>query len=249
MRDKPAHVPRFFVDAELRAGARVALGGDASHHAARVLRLAAGDPVTLFDGRGGEYAAAVADVRRGGVLVTVGESRHTEVESPIAVTVVQGLSSTEHMDTTLQKSVELGAAVIQPVLTEKSVVRLTPERAQAKVAHWRRITVAACEQCGRNRVPEVRAAVALREYCARPDPASLRLLLSAQSSARLRDALAPAADTIAIAAGPEAGFSAAEEAMLVAAGFRPVRLGPRVLRTETAAPAALAALNALIGDF
>jgi len=249
MRDKPAHVPRFFVDAELRAGARVALGADASHHAARVLRLAPGDAVTLFDGRGGEHAAEVADVRRGEVLVAVGDPRATEVESPIAVTVVQGLSSTEHMDLTLQKSVELGAAVIQPVLTEKSVVRLSAERAQAKVAHWRRIAVAACEQCGRNRLPEVRAAVALREYCARPDPASLRLLLSAQAGARLRDALAPAPSSVAIAAGPEAGFSAAEEAMLVAAGFRPVRLGPRGLRTETAAPAALAALNALIGDF
>ena len=249
MRAKPAHIPRFFVAAELRAGERVALREEASHHAARVLRLAPGDTVTVFDGRGGEHAATVAEVRRGEVLVAVGERRDFEVESPLAVTLVQGLSSSEHMDATVQKSVELGAAVIQPLLTEKSVVRLTAERAEAKLAHWRRIAIAACEQCGRNRVPEVRAPAALRDYCARPDAASVRVLLSVQAEAGLRDALAKAGRSIVVAAGPEAGFSAAEEAMLVSAGFRPVRLGPRVLRTETAAPAALAALNALAGDF
>jgi 16S rRNA (uracil1498-N3)-methyltransferase len=249
MREKPAHVPRFFVDLELRTGARVALPGDASHHAARVLRLAPGAPVTLFDGRGGEHAATVAEVRRGEVLVALGERRTIEVESPLVMALVQGVSSNEHMDVTVQKAVELGVTVIQPVFTERSVVRLSAERAQAKLAHWRRIAIAACEQCGRNRVPDVRPAVALRDYCARPDEASLRLLLSIQASVGLREALAGAARSVVLAAGPEAGFSAAEEAMLVAAGFRPVKLGPRVLRTETAAPAALAALNALIGDF
>ena len=249
MRTKPAHVPRFCVDTESRAGARIEISGEAAHHAARVLRLAPGDAVTLFDGRGGEHAAAVAEVRRGEVVVAVGARRDVEAESPLAVTLVQGLSSAEHMDTTVQKSVELGVAVIQPILAERSVVRLSAERAQSRLAHWRRIAVSACEQCGRNRLPDVRAPVALRDYCARPDAPSVRLLLSAQAQARLRDALPPAERSLVIAVGPEAGFSAAEEAMLVAAGFRPVRLGPRVLRTETAAPAALAALNALAGDF
>jgi 16S rRNA (uracil1498-N3)-methyltransferase len=249
MHAKPAHVPRFFVDAELRSGARLALPEEAAHHAGCVLRLAPGDTATLFDGRGGEHAATIAEIRRGEVWVEIGERRDVDVESPLAVTLVQGISSNERMDTTVQKTVELGVAAIQPVLTEKSVVRLAAERVPAKVAHWRRIAIAACEQCGRNRIPEVRAAVALADYCARPESASLRLLLSAQAVSRMRDAVARAGKSVAVAAGPEAGFSAAEEAMLVAAGFEPVRLGPRVLRTETAAPAALAALNALAGDF
>ncbi len=249
MRDTPARTHRLFVADALRANTRVALPEDTAHHAARVLRLRPGDTVTIFDGRGGEHAGTIAEIGRGGVFVAVGEHREIEVESPLAITLVQGVSSNERMDATIQKSVELGVAAIQPVLAEQSVVRLSEDRAQARLAHWRRIVIAACEQCGRNRPPELRPAVALAEYCRHPDPASLRLFLSPRAQRGLREAAARADRSVAIAAGPEAGFSAAEEAMLAAARFEPVRLGPRVLRTETAAPAALAALNALIGDF
>jgi 16S rRNA (uracil1498-N3)-methyltransferase len=235
--------PRLFVDAELRAGASVELPPAAAHHAARVLRLKDGDAVVLFDGRGGEYVARLAAAGRGRLLAETGERRDPGRESPLEVTLVQGLSSSDKMDFTVQKAVELGVAAIQPVLTEKSLVRLSGEREAKKLAHWRRIAIAACEQCGRNRVPEVHEPVALDRY--RP-PAGAKILLSPSGSARLADL---AKSPVALAAGPEAGFSAREEQILLRAGFAPVRLGPRILRTETAALAALAALNALAGDF
>ena len=252
MRDRPARSARFYLDVELREGARLELPAEAAHHAARVLRLRAGDEIALFDGRGGEYPARIEAIERSRVAVSVGARCAVERESPLEVTLVQGISSGERMDVTVQKAVELGVHAIQPVLAEKSVVKLDAERADAKREHWRRIAISACEQCGRNRIPEVRTVRGLPEYCrgARDaDGAALRLLLSPQDGARLRDALARREDGIVLAVGPEAGFSAGEEALLVAAGFNAVRLGPRVLRTETAASAALAALNALAGDF
>ena len=235
--------PRLFVDAELRPGASVELPAAAAHHAARVLRLRDGDAVVLFDGRGGEYGARLAAAGRGRLLAETGERRDPARESPLAVTLVQGVSSSDKMDLTIQKAVELGVAAIHPVLTEKSLVRLSGEREAKKLAHWRRIAVAACEQCGRNLGPEVREPVALDRY--RP-PAGAKILLSPSGSARLADL---AKSPVVLAAGPEAGFSEREEQILLRAGFAPVRLGPRILRTETAALAALAALNALAGDF
>jgi 16S rRNA (uracil1498-N3)-methyltransferase len=235
--------PRLFVDAELRPGASVELPAAAAHHAARVLRLKDGDAVVLFDGRGGEYRARLATAGRGRLLAETGERRDPGRESPLAVTLVQGVSSSDKMDFTVQKAVELGVAAIHPVLTEKSLVRLSGEREAKKLAHWRRIAIAACEQCGRNLVPEVREPVALERY--RP-PAGTKILLSPSGSARLANL---AKSPVVLAAGPEAGFSGREEQILLDAGFAPVRLGPRILRTETAALAALAALNALAGDF
>jgi 16S rRNA (uracil1498-N3)-methyltransferase len=150
------------------------------------------------------------------------------------------------MDLTLQKAVELGVAAIQPILAERSVVRLKGDRSDSRRDHWQRVAEAACEQCGRNRVPPVATPVALADYPA-PD-AALKLLLAPAGTSSLRTCGASIRNPIVIAAGPEAGFSPREEAMLVSAGFSPVRLGPRVLRTETAGPAAIAALNALYGD-
>jgi len=227
----------------LRPGASVELPEAVSHHAARVLRLKDGDAVVLFDGRGGEFAARLATASRGRLLARTGERREPARESPLAATLVQGVSSSDKMDLTVQKAVELGVAAIHPVLTEKSVVRLSGEREAKKLAHWRRIAIAACEQCGRNLVPEIREPMPLDRY--RP-PAGSKILLSPSGSARLADlAKAP----VVLAAGPEAGFSDREEQILLHAGFTPARLGPRILRTETAALAALAALNALAGDF
>ena len=168
--------------------------------------------------------------------------------SPLALTLVQGVSSSEKMDFTVQKATELGVAVLQPVIAARSVGRIAGERAAQKRAHWQRVAIAACEQCGRNRVPQVLPPVPLAEYCRTASPAD-GLLLSPEAQLGLREAAARLKGAVALAAGPEAGFSAAEEALLQGAGFVPVRLGPRVLRTETAALAALAALNALAGDF
>lgn len=248
MKEKPARVARFFTDAELRAGAMALLPEDAAHHAVHVLRLREGEEVSLFNGRGGEYAGRIATIERLRVAVDLLAYRALERESPLAVTLVQGVSAREKMDFTLQKATELGVAALQPVIAARSVGRVAGERAEHKRAHWQRVVIAACEQCGRNRVPQVLPPVQLAEYCRRAGPAD-GLLLSPDAHLGLRDAAARLKGAVALAAGPEAGFSAEEEAMLAQAGFVPVRLGPRVLRTETAALAALAALNALAGDF
>ena len=172
-----------------------------------------------------------------------------ERESPLAVTLVQAVSSSEKMDFTIQKAVELGVAAIQPVLTAKSVVRLSAEREEKKLARWRRVVIAACEQCGRNRLPILREAMSVADYTGAPRDASLRLLLSPEGKTGLGEMKQQIGHTLTIAAGPEAGFSDEEERLLQRAGFVPVRLGQRILRTETAALAALAALNAIAGDF
>jgi 16S rRNA (uracil1498-N3)-methyltransferase len=248
MRESTPRVPRFYFDGELRTGALAELPPEAARHA-RVLRLRAGEPVVLFNGRGGEHAARIVDVARSRVRAQVGAWSATEREPPLAVTLVQGVSSGDRMDFTVQKATELGAARIQPLLAEKSVVRLSAARAEAKLAHWRRIAISACEQCGRNRLPEIALPRGVGEFAGQPGPGGPRLLLSPAASRALRQALGQAPAAIAVAAGPEGGFSAEEEAMLEGAGFAPVRLGPRVLRAETAALAALAAINALAGDF
>lgn len=246
MIERQARTPRLFVGAELRPHASLELPEAAAHHAARVLRLREGDAVVLFDGRGGEYDALLSmpgGVNRDRVLAETRERRDVERESPLAVTLVQAISTSDKMDFTIQKAVELGAVAIHPVVSAKSVVRLSGEREAKKLAHWRRIAIAACEQCGRNRIPEIREPVALDRYTA---PAGMKILLSPSGTGRLADL---AKGPLAVAAGPEAGFSGEEEKQLLRAGFSAVRLGPRILRTETAALAALAALNALAGDF
>jgi 16S rRNA (uracil1498-N3)-methyltransferase len=247
MHEKTARVARFHVDAALRAGGVSLLPEDTAHHAVHVLRLRAGDEVTLFNGRGGEYAGRIAAIDRLRVQVDVLQHRAVERESPLAITLVQGVSAGEKMDFTVQKATELGVAVVQPIVAARSTGRLSGERADVKRAHWQRVAIAACEQCGRNRVPEVLPVLALAQFCAAAAAPGARLLLSPLGELGLRAARLDGAVTLA--AGPEAGFSAEEEALLAEAGFLPVRLGPRVLRTETAALAALAALNALAGDF
>ena len=249
MSERPLRVHRLFVDAELAPRSTVELPEAAAHHAARVLRLADGDTVVLFDGRGGEYEARLAIPGRGRASATTGERRDPERESPLQVTLVQAISSSDKMDFTVQKAVELGVAAIQPVFSSKSVVRLSGEREAKKLAHWRRIVIASCEQCGRNRLPEVREAMSVEACSRNPGAAAQRLLLSPEGKAGLRDIKLEIGRAITIAAGPEAGFSDDEARSLQRAGFVPVRLGPRILRTETAALAALAALNALAGDY
>lgn len=249
MTERPLRIHRLFVDAELGPRSTVELPEAAAHHAVRVLRLKDGDTVVLFDGRGSEYGARLVIAGRGQVSAETGERRDPERESPLRVTLVQAISSSDKMDFTIQKAVELGVAAIQPVFSAKSLVRLSGEREAKKLAHWRRIVISACEQCGRNRLPEVREAMSV-EACSRtPGEAALRLLLSPEGKARLKDIKPEIGQAVTLAAGPEAGFGDDEEQALQRAGFVPLRLGPRILRTETAALAALAALNALAGDF
>ena len=173
-----------------------------------------------------------------------------ERESPLAVTLVQGVSSSEKMDFTVQKATELGVAALQPVVAARSVGRIAGERAAQKRAHWQRVVIAACEQCGRNRVPEVLSPVPLAEYCRTPAAPGKRLLLAPEAHARpARGCGAPRGRRTRSPQGPRPASPPRRKRMLAQTGFVPVRLGPRVLRTETAALAALAALNALAGDF
>jgi 16S rRNA (uracil1498-N3)-methyltransferase len=240
---------RVFVDAPLQAGARVTLEGSAAGHVTRVLRLRKGEPLTLFNGRGGEYAGWIDATGGASVTVAVGEHDTVERESPLAVTLAQGISRGERMDLVVQKATELGVHIIVPVLTEHSVVRIDDRQAARKVSHWRAIAIGACEQCGRNHVPEVSAPWPLREFLA--DGAATtpptRLLLSPAASLRL-DELSPGLRAITVLIGPEGGLSADEEQAAVKAGYTAVRLGPRVLRTETAAIVALTMLQQAFGD-
>jgi len=240
---------RFYVPPALASGAEVDLPAAAGHHAARVLRLAAGAEVTLFDGRGGEYAARLVRVEGARVRAAVGPHRAMECEAPVRITLAQGISSGERMDYTLQKAVELGVAALQPLATARSVVRLSGERAERRMEHWRQVVAGACEQCGRNTVPDVQPIATPAAWLAAltDAPGALRLTL-APDAARSLSALAPASQAI-LAVGPEGGFDAGERSLLANAGFEGVRLGPRVLRTETAALAALAAIHARWGDF
>jgi 16S rRNA (uracil1498-N3)-methyltransferase len=238
-------VPRFYLDAPLRAGGVCTLSEDGAHHAVHVLRLREGDEVTLFNGRGGEFAARIASMQRLTISIDVLQHRALERESPLRVTLVQGVSAGERMDSTVRKAVELGVAEVQPVLASRSVARPKGDRAENRRSHWQKIVISACEQCGRNRVPEVQAVLPLKDY--RAVSLGVKILLSPTAERPLSKIPLQGTDFV-LAAGPEAGFTEEEEARLVEAGFVPASLGPRVLRTETAAVAALAALNALRGD-
>jgi 16S rRNA (uracil1498-N3)-methyltransferase len=232
--------PRVYVDAALERAGELSLEHAPAHHLARVLRLRDGDPLTVFNGRGGEWDAQYIGKRR----VRLGAFNAVERESPLHITLVQGVSSGERMDYTIQKAVELGVAAIQPLITKKGVVRLEGSRASARMDHWKKVAISACEQCGRNRIPELLPLLDFYRY--RPQGDGPRLLLSAEGKS-IKELKIEGGATIA--AGPEAGFAPEERATLERAGFVKASLGPRVLRTETAALAALAAINALRGDF
>jgi 16S rRNA (uracil1498-N3)-methyltransferase len=241
--------PRFYCPGDLSQGATRDLPEPAAHHAARVLRLNVGDPVTVFNGEGGEVSAQVHTITKHRVAIRIGPWHAREAEAPVAVTLVQGLSARERMDFTIQKAVELGVTEIFPVETRRSVMRLAQERAERRVEHWQNLVISACEQCGRNRVPTVHPVSRLADWLGThaSTPSDLRLILSATAQARLRDSTP--GSSVTLLAGPEGGFAPEELEMTKACGFTAVRLGPRILRTETAAIAALAAIHTLWGDF
>jgi 16S rRNA (uracil1498-N3)-methyltransferase len=245
------NAPRFHCPLPLAAGSSIELPPGAARHAARVLRLAAGDELVLFNGAGGEYVSSIKSVERERVSVNVLEWRGVEREAPLAISLVQALSASEKMDFAVQKAVELGAAKIVPVASKRSVLRLSGERAARRVEHWRGVVVAACEQCGRNRLPEVAALEDLDKWLARPAPAGALRLLFDPLCRRTLGELAPPAPGVSIELliGAEGGLAPDEIELALRAGFTAVRLGPRVLRTETAGVAALAALQCLWGDF
>ena len=238
---------RVYVEAALTGGTRGLVSGNAANHIARVLRLGVGDALTLFDGRGGEYASRIEGLRKDAVEVAVGEHVAIERESPLALTLAQGVSRGERMDWVMQKATELGVQRIVPLITKRSVVRLDPGQAQKKLQHWRGIIIASCEQCGRNRLPQLAAPRDLQEFLgSEATTGAMRLLLSPIGSLRIGAIKLVQKFTVLI--GPEGGLAPEEAQAAIAQGFVGVQLGPRVLRTETAAIAALAALQQALGD-
>ena len=240
---------RIHVDLSLAAGAEAALPAQAGEHVARVLRLAAGDPLTLFNGDGNDYAATITGIGKREVLVQVLDRQAVDRESPLRLTLAQGVARGEKMDLIVQKATELGVVRIAPLLTERAEVRLDAARAEKRLAHWRAVAASACEQCGRARLPEILPTQTLPAWLASLDgDAVLRLALLPEATASAR-ALRPGSNGALLVVGPEGGLGERDVALLGEAGFNGLRLGPRILRTETAGLAALAALQALHGDF
>ncbi|WP_295864364.1 16S rRNA (uracil(1498)-N(3))-methyltransferase [uncultured Xanthomonas sp.] len=238
---------RCHVELPLHAGAEVALPDDVANHLLRVLRLREGDPCVLFNGDGCDYDAELLQAGKRNASVRIGAAQPVDNESPLAITLLQGVARGEKMDLILQKATELGVAAIVPVWAERTEVKLDAARVDKRVAHWRSVVISACEQSGRARVPQLSAPLALADAARAAADSPCRLILDPQGEQRLRSlAIGGAAATIAI--GPEGGWSPRDRATLEAAGFVGLRLGPRILRTETAGLAAIAALQAHYGD-
>jgi len=239
---------RVHVEAPLAAGKRVVIEGSAANHITRVLRLRAGDSIAVFNGTGTEFAASIGEFRKDCVLVDVKDERATDRESPLSIVLAQGISRGERMDWILQKATELGVSRIVPLTTERSVVRLDSKQAEKKVQHWRGIAIAACEQCGRNRVPEVTLPTDVFEFIGSTNaPGTTRLLLSPAADVSI-DQVTAGASGVSVLIGPEGGLTEKEHETALRSGFSSVRMGPRVLRTETAAIAALTILQHRFGD-
>ncbi|TAN14173.1 MAG: 16S rRNA (uracil(1498)-N(3))-methyltransferase [Burkholderiaceae bacterium] len=239
-------MPRFFVPLDLAAGADVALPRESARHV-QVLRLQPGGEVTLFNGQGGEWRATITAMGRTDVVTRVEQHHAIEREAPRAVHLGVGLMAAERMDWLVEKATELGAAALTPIHAAHSNLRLEGARGDKKRERWRAIAVAACEQCGRNRVPEIHAPAALNDFLAQTQGHTGWLLAldpGARAAAAERMSLAPD-ESIALLSGPEGGFTAEEEDAARRAGFAAVRLGPRTLRAETAPLAALTLLTAL----
>lgn len=239
---------RIHVDHPLATGQELTLPAQAGEHVARVLRLVAGDGITLFNGDGHDYPATIQAVGKRDVSVQVLSSQAIDNESPLRLTLAQGVARGEKMDLIVQKATELGVARIVPLLTERSEVRLDAARAEKRLTHWRAVTASACEQSGRASLPEVMPAMALDAWLGSlENDGALRLALLPEGTQKARELhFAPAGGILVV--GPEGGLGNRDVAALTEAGFRGLRLGPRILRTETAGLAALAALQALHGD-
>ncbi|HEZ0811336.1 TPA: 16S rRNA (uracil(1498)-N(3))-methyltransferase [Neisseria meningitidis] len=240
-------MPRFHLPENLSVGQTVALPDNIVRHL-NVLRVRPNENITLFDGKGKAHAArlTVLEKRRAGAEILHEET--ADAESPLNITLIQSISSGERMDFTLQKSVELGVTAIQPVISERCIVRLDGERAAKRLARWQEIVISACEQSGRNTVPPVLPIIGYREALDKMPSESTKLIMSINRARKLADIRQPSG-AIVFMVGPEGGWTEQEEQQAFEAGFQAVTLGKRILRTETAPLAALAAMQTLWGDF
>jgi len=239
---------RLHVDRLLRAGVELALPTQAGEHAVRVLRLLVGDPLTLFNGDGCDYAATILSIGKREVTVAVVEQRLLTNESPLPLTLAQGVARGEKMDLIVQKATELGAVRIVPLLTERSEVKLDPARAEKRLLHWRSVAASACEQSGRATLPEITATQSLSHWLQfLANDGALRLALLPQASQCARELRFGTGGGLLVV-GPEGGLGELDISLLQDSGFIGLQLGPRILRTETAGLAALAAIQAIHGD-
>ena len=246
-------MPRFFVGSSLQSDDVFTLPDEVTRHV-QVLRLHPGDTIVLFNGQGGEYSAEIVEMERRETRVRVGTHQDIEAEPPYRLTLAQGIAGSDKMDWLIEKSVELGATRFVPLTTTRSVVRLSGERAVRRLAHWQRIVQSSCEQCGRNRMPEVAPASEIAAWLGsmpkRPGEGELRVLLSPRADVSFAALpVEPPSGEVTVLIGPEGGLSPEEEAAALDQGFIAVGLGPRVLRTETAGIAVLAALAARWGGW
>lgn len=242
-------VTRAHLELPLAPGAEVVLPETAAAHLTRVLRLGVGDGCVLFNGDGHDYAARITSIGKREVRAVVVDAARVDRESPLRTGLLQGVARGEKMDLILQKATELGIAEVRPLWSQRSEVKLDGERAAKRLAHWRGVVASACEQSGRATVPPVAAPVPLAAAVEALPPGGLRLLLDPDGALGARTLELDAGTPVWLAVGPEGGWSPDDRARLQAAGFQGLRLGPRILRTETAGLAALAALQAMGGDF
>lgn len=241
-------ISRIYQATSLELHQSVRLDEKASHHLARVLRASVGDQVTLFNGRGGEFLATISHIDKKSIQVNVISFNPREVESPVQLTLAQGIARGEKMDFIIQKAVELGVATIIPLITERCNVRLDQEREEKRLQHWQAVAISACEQSGRNRIPDISPPRIYKEWLAGAK-ADLRFVLSPHVENKLSEYPLSEQASIILLIGPEGGLSDQEVTASVQHGFLPLNLGPRVLRTETATLAAITVLQTRFGDF
>ncbi len=238
--------PRTYSSSPLSSGQRIDLDDQAVAHLIRVLRMGEGDAIRLFNGDGHEYAGQLCDVQKKGAAVMVGEILRSDAKTALTLQLGQVVSKGDRMDFTIQKATELGISDITPLWSERCEVRLKGERLDKKMEHWQKVAISACEQSGRNRIPTIHAPQHFADW-AKDNNADVRLLLHPHRQKPLRDYAQPT--SVALLVGPEGGFSEQEVEMAMSSGFAGLTLGPRILRTETAALAALSVFQFQWGDF
>lgn len=245
---------RFYHPKEITVGQMTELSADNIHHAGRVLRLRNGDPITLFNGHGGEFCARIDTINKNSIVVFVDSFQDINRESPLQIELAQAICVNEKMDWIIQKSIELGVSRIQPISTARSIVHLSNERSEKRLQHWQKIAISACEQCGRNQIPQISPLITLSEWLSQKKMnrtmQDILFMLSATATRSLKDMPEPAIDAkVALVIGPEGGFTEDEEKAITHSSFVPLHLGNRILRTESAALAAIAAMQTLWGDY
>ncbi|MDC0089806.1 16S rRNA (uracil(1498)-N(3))-methyltransferase [Porticoccaceae bacterium] len=241
-------IPRIFTDQPLSSGANLALTGSAARHLVSALRMSVGQEITLFNGQGGEFAATLISTAKSQVEVGIGEHRDIDRESPLKMHLAIAVSRGERMDWIVQKATELGVTEITPLFSERTEVKLNGERLEKKLRHWQQVSISACEQCQRNRVPTINNALTLDQWLNQPNQEAqqLKLVLHHRSDKTLARHQPP--KNVCLLVGPEGGLSDNEISRAMDKGFAALTLGPRVLRTETAPLAAISIMQSVWGD-